>query len=159
MEDFYVCLSLSYLVLIFGQKNKRTKERDTLFFCPPIDQYQSCVMSDDPIILLRIALFERVLFHDKLHSCPVVLFPMMHEFHSQTFRFLADKRNILHIESAHEDFRARMHTGGIPGKVSQKNIPVDVRDNYIKRRASFQQTGVTQFHGDVVYLVKCDVVS
>lgn len=104
------------------------------------------------------AILEMVLFHDEFHSCPVVLFPMMYELHSQTLRFFADKRNILYIESTHKYFRTRMHTGGIMGKVCQKNIPVNVGNNHIKRFAPFQQIGVTQFHCNVMDMVQCNVV-
>ena len=39
---------------------------------------------------LLTANMKMVLFHDEFHSCPVVLFPMMYELHSQTLRFFAD---------------------------------------------------------------------
>ena len=49
-----------------------------------------------------------------------------------------------------------MHTGGIMRQVCQKNIPVDIGNNYIKRLAAFQQVGIPQFHCNVMDMGQCN---
>ena len=87
-------------------QGRRTKgqKRENPFFCPRINQCKSCVIGGNPVFIKSFSYLKMVLFHDELHSCPVVLFPMVYELHSQTFRFFADKRNILHIKSTHKYF-------------------------------------------------------
>lgn len=63
---------------------------------------------------------------------------MMHELQTVAFGFGLDHRNVIYVETTHEELCSRLHTTYILFHVVQQDIPVDVGNDYIEWSLSFQ---------------------